>query len=153
PRTPNYFFVRQGKNGGDEYETFVRVPDLFELGGLGFQSHRDSFVIAHSVQELTARMKLFFDLTVSDEEVKAHFNIGDYRRFVVKEYRRKNKFDKSLITRLQYRPLDYRYVYYARDIVQEWQIRFHGHMLKPNLGLNVMRQTKAPKWRHAMVST
>ena len=153
PKTPNYFVVRLNEQGRDEYERFVRVPDLFEIGGLGFQSHRDNFVVAHSAEEITARMKEFFDLKLSDKEVKERFEIDDYRRFVVSQYRRQNKFDKSSVHRLQYRPFDYRHIYYARDIVQEWQIRFHGHLLKPNLGLNVMRQTKAPEWRHVMVST
>jgi hypothetical protein len=153
PRSPNYFVVRQNEQGRDEYEKFVRVPDLFEVGGLGFQSHRDRFVVAHSEDEITKRMKVFFNLTLSDKEVKERLGIDDYRRFVVREYRRQNKFDKTSIRRIQYRPFDYRYIYYARHIIQEWQIRFHGHMLKPNLGLNVMRQTKAPEWRHVMVSS
>jgi predicted helicase len=153
PKTPNYFVVRQNEKGRDEYELFVRVPDLFGIGGLGFQSHRDNFVVAHSSQEIIARMKVFFDPGLSDKEVKERFDIDDYRRFVVSHYRRQNKFDKSSVHRLQYRPFDYRHIYYARDIVQEWQIRFHGHLLKPNIGLNVMRQTKAPEWRHVMVSS
>jgi predicted helicase len=153
PKTPNYFVVRQNEEGRDEYEKFVRVPDLFEIGGLGFQSHRDNFVVAHSAEEITTRMKEFFDLKLSDKEVKERFEIDDYRRFVVGQYRRQSKFDKTSVHRLQYRPFDYRHIYYARDIVQEWQIRFHGHLLKSNLGLNVMRQTKAPEWRHVMVSS
>ena len=152
PRTPNYFVAPQNEEGRAEYDQFTRVPDLFEIGGLGFQSHRDNFVVAHSADEIAARMKVFFDLELSDKEVKQRFDIDDYRRFVVREYRRRNKFDKGSIHRLQYRPFDYRYIYYARDVVQEWQIRFHGHLLKPNLGLNAMRQTKSPEWRHVMVS-
>ena len=40
-------------------------------------------------------MEAFFDLTLSDKEVKDRFGIDDYRRFVVGQYRRRNKFDKS----------------------------------------------------------
>jgi len=153
PKTPNYFLVVHDEKGRDEYEQYTSVAKLFEVGGLGFQSHRDSFVVALSTHELTKRMKEFFDLNLSDKEVKKRFEIDDYRRFIVGEFRRENKFDNSAIRRIQYRPFDYRYIYYARDIVQEWQIHFHGHLLEPNLGLNVMRQTKARSWRHVMVSS
>jgi hypothetical protein len=132
---------------------FTSITELCEIGGLGFQSHRDNFVVALSSHDLTKRMKEFFDLSLSDKEVKDRFEIEDYRRFVVGQFRRENKFENSAIRRIQYRPFDYRYIYYARDIVQEWQIRFHGHLLKPNLGLNVMRQTKSPSWHHVMVSS
>ena len=152
PRTPNYFVTKQNEEGRAEYEQFTPIPELFGIGGLGFQSHRDGFVVAFSADEVTERMQAFFDLKLSDNEVKERFGIDDYRRFAVGKYRREAKFEKSNIRRLQYRPFDYRNIYYARDIVQEWQIHFHGHLLKPNLGLNVMRQTKSPTWQHVMVS-
>jgi predicted helicase len=152
PRAPNYFVVRHDEDSG-EYEKFTSITQLWEIGGLGFQSHRDKFVVAMSIPELTKRMQEFFDLCFSDREVQERFEIDDYRRFIVRKFRRENKFDNTAIQRIQYRPFDYRYIYYARDIVQEWQIRFHGHLLKPNLGLNVMRQTKAPSWHHVMVSS
>lgn len=153
PRTPNYFVVLQNEENRLEYEEFTRVTDFFNIGGLGFQSHRDGFVVAYSADEITTRMKTFFDLSVSDNEIKSQFGIDDYRRFIVSKYRRSNTFDNKFIRRLQYRPFDYRYIYYARDLVQEWQIRFHGHLFKSNLGLNLMRQTKSPDWRHVMVSS
>jgi len=153
PRNPNYFVVPQSERGRKDYERFVSVNELFEVGGLGFQSHRDGFVVGYSNEEIVARMRAFFDPHLSDQEVKDLFDISDYRKFVVGKYRRESSLDLNSIRRIQYRPFDYRYVYYAKDIVQEWQIRFHGHLLQPNLGLNVMRQTKAPRWRHAMVST
>jgi predicted helicase len=152
PKPPNYFVIEQNEEGYAEYEQFISIPALFEIGGLGFQSHRDNFVAAFSADEVAERMKMFFDLRFSDKDIKERFGIDDYRRFVVGQFRRANKFEKSSICRLQYRPFDYRYIYYARDIIQEWQIRFHGHLLKPNFGLNVMRQTKAVTWQHVMVS-
>jgi predicted helicase len=152
PGSPNYFLSTQDEVVGAEYDKLTSIPDLFEIGGLGFQSHRDKFVVAFSRHEITDRMKVFFDLKLSDDAVKERFGINDYRRFKVGSFRRSTKFDKNSIRRIQYRPFDYRYVYYARDIVQEWQIRFHGHLLKPNRGLNVMRQTKAPTWQHVMAS-
>jgi len=152
PRTPNYFVICKNEEGSEEYQHFTPIPTLFEIGGLGFQSHRDSFVVAFSEEELVERMKIFYDLRLSDSEIRERFGIDDFRRFQIGSFRRANRFEPISIQRVQYRPFDYRYVYYARDIVQEWQIRFHSHLLHPNLGLNVMRQTKAPCWQHVMVS-
>jgi hypothetical protein len=153
PKSPNYFFVQKNEAGLAEYETFMPLPKLFRIGGLGFQSHRDNFVVSISRTELTKRIKEFFNLKVTDAEIKEKYEIDDYRRFVIRQYRRKNKFNPSTIIRIQYRPFDYRYIYYARDIVQEWQFNFHGHLLyQNNLGLNIMRQTKSPTWQHVMIS-
>ena len=153
PKTPNYFFVEKNEAGLAEYDTFIPLPKLFRIGGLGFQSHRDNFVVSIDHAELTERLKEFFDLRITDAEIKDKYEIDDYRRFVIKQFRRKHKLDPSKIIKIQYRPFDYRYIYYAQDIVQEWQFHFHGHLLhKNNLGLNIMRQTKSPTWQHVMIS-
>ena len=47
-------------------------------------------------------------------------------------YRRETELDEGAVTRIQYRPFDYRYAYYADLIVQRRLFRVHGPMLKPN---------------------
>jgi predicted helicase len=148
----NFFFKNIGKNTDESYHGFSSMNKAMIVGGLGMQSHRDNFVVAFSREELRQRMKEFFDLSISDEKIAEKFNIRDFRRFSITRFRRENSFQEKTIQRISYRPFDDRWIYYAKDIVQEWQINFHGHMLKPNLALNIMRQTKSPEWRHALVS-
>ncbi|MBV9303600.1 MAG: hypothetical protein JOY53_15940, partial [Acidobacteriaceae bacterium] len=126
PKSPNYFFVEKDEAGMAEYEQFTPIPNLFEVGGLGFQSHRDNLVVAFSEHELKERMKNFFDLNSTDADVKKEFGINDYERFIVSRFRRENAFNPRAIRRIQYRSMDYRFVYYADLIIQRWLIRVHG---------------------------
>lgn len=149
---PNYFY-RERQNSQPEYEGFEALKSIFALGGLGFQSHRDAFVTDISRSNLQDRMEDFFDLSQSDATVENRYGISSYRNFQVSTYRRKSPFAQAKIIRYQSRPFDYRYVYYDRDIVQEWQIKTHGPLLQPNVGLNSVRQTKAENWQHVMASS
>ena len=148
---PMYFF-RQRAAALPEYETYLSVRVAMPLGGLGFQTHRDPFVTDIDRTALDARLKYYFDKSNTDSDVEKVLEISDYRGFQVGAYRRKNSYNAAALIRYQSRPLDYRYVYYQPDIVQEWQIRVHGPMLTSNVGLNLVRQTKAAEWRHVMVA-
>lgn len=148
---PMYFF-RKREIDLPEYDTFISAKLAMPVSGLGFQTHRDAFVTDIDRSSLDARMRYFFDSSNSDSDVEELFDISDYRRFQIRSYRRNNQYDVSALIRYQSRPLDYRHVYYQPDIVQEWQIKVHGPMLMPNVGLNIVRQTKAADWRHVMVS-
>src|SRR5205807_2153426 len=56
------------------------------------------------------------------------------------------------IIHLLYRPFDRRYCYFDEVAVDRPRSELRQHMLRPNLSLNVTRQTKADGWRHVLVA-
>ena len=75
PRHPNYFVTDRPGQDHPEYEGFTSIADLFRTGGLGFQSHRDNFVVAFTRAELLDRLRVFYDPARSDAEIRDRFGI------------------------------------------------------------------------------
>ena len=95
---------------GDAYdETVVSLDDIFVQFGAGIKTNRDSVVIGFTENEL-------------QEQVEA--------------YDPKHTFDNPLIERIQYRPFDYRYIYYVQGLVKSRSFPTMKYMLtEENIGL------------------
>src|SRR6266566_246429 len=59
---------------------------------------------------------------------------------------------QSKIIACLYRPFDRRYCYFSEVAMDYPRVELRQHMLRPNISLNVTRQTKADQWRHALVA-
>jgi hypothetical protein len=127
-KPPFYLLVASDHSLREEYDTGIRITDAFVAKGNGFMTGRDGFVIGFTRSEIEARIKDFFDLRISDAEVRNLYGISDYRAFKITEVRRSLKFQPTRIVEASYRPLDHRWTYFQRPIIQEWQSSAHAHM-------------------------
>lgn len=153
---PNsYPFVYRNYALQGKYELGFGIPDLFHLGSLGFQTHRDSFAIGDTRQSLLKRLNdLRSDL--SDYELKQIYGLRDNRDWKIADARKRtsqiNDLD-SLISACLYRPFDIRpcildvvAMDYPRD-----EINFHIAE-NPNLSLCVPRQLSLMGYHHSIVT-
>ena len=156
PTTPNYYFFPQVTDLLAEYEQAWKLTDAMPLNVTGFQSHRDPFAIAFDKQTIMERMKRLRDAAIPNDEIREEYNIPDNRDWNLAGARaelRENKAWESAIIRCSYRPLDWRWCYFGTVTMDYPRTELTENMAgKENLALNVCRQTKAPRWQHALVS-
>ena len=153
PTPPYFFFAQIDLTGEAEYKAAPSVVDILPAYGCGFATSRDAFVTDLDREPLSKRIKSYFDTNASEEPLSKQFQIRSYRAFSVADYRRQHGFEPSRIVRFFYRPFDEPWVYYAQNIVQEWQrktMRHLGH--RDSLALITARLIKGETPNHCFVS-
>ncbi len=63
----------------EEYENGWRLPEIFPVNVLGFQTHRDHFAIGMTVADVEERLKDLSNLAMDDEVVANKYNLLDNR--------------------------------------------------------------------------
>jgi predicted helicase len=125
---PFFLLVHSDYSLYDEYNKAFVITNAYIAKGNGFMTGRDSFIIGFTRSEIEARIKDFFNLHISDADIRNRYGINDYRAFKIAETRRELKYQPSRIVQVSYRPFDHRWTYFQRPIIQEWQSSVHAHM-------------------------
>ena len=165
PVAPFFFFVPKNFSGKAEYESGFVVTELFGVRSTGVVTARDNLVIDADANKLLARMREFANPEIDDAVIRGKYfgevkpgkyPQGDNLTWKLHEVRRKmrNSADKKYIIRIQYRPFDYRFIYYHNDMLEGARERTMRHLvLKTNVALAVCRQVKsAEAYRHVFVT-
>ena len=156
PSTPFYLFIPQDEELREEYEQGWKVTEIFPVNVLGFQSHRDHFAIAYKKAEIERRMKDMLDKSISDQDLRKKYEIRDNRDWRIPEARaslRSADNPAPSIVPCSYRPFDKRWCFFGYEIMDYPRRELMSHVAwRENLCLNVVRQTKAAKWKHALMS-
>jgi hypothetical protein len=155
PTTPLYLFLPQDAELAEEYGRGTRIVDVMPVNCIGFQSHRDSLVIDFDKTALLQRIARFADLAIPDGTIQEELGARTTGTWSLPEARRAVARDlaESHILPCFYRPFDKRYVYYHDAVVERRLFSVLGHLTRPNLAIATMRQTRAPHWRHALVTS
>ena len=157
PKSPQYLFVPRDEALIGEYDTGWKLTDVFPVNVLGFQTHRDRFAIAYTREEIAQRLAQMCDETVSDEALRDRYGVRDSGVWKVADARAALRAAgaraQQNIVQCSYRPFDKRWCFYGREFMDRPRRELLTHVLgRKNSCLNVMRQTKAPEWEHALVS-
>ena len=122
---------------------------------LGFQTHRDKFAIAFDDATMQARIADLRDPTRTDDELRDAYGLRDNSGWQLSVARKGLHSDKKWqrwLTPCLYRPFDWRSCYFSTVAMDRPRPQLQQHMLRPNLSLNTVRQTKMPFWEHAVVA-
>lgn len=97
-------------------EKFIGLHEIFEVVGSGFSTERDSITIHQNENDLKQTINDFNNL--SEDEIKNKYNTYDSRDWKIlkakKDIEENLKLHKhDLITKIYYRPFDFRYTYYT----------------------------------------
>ncbi len=128
--SPNYFFNPKDDTGRAEYEKGLKVDDIFKHISSGIVTARDSVVIDYESKSLIERMKKFSNEDISDRDIRnwlfpnkkdAKYLAGDSRGWKLAEARNniRNNNHVKYVKDLNYRPFDFRKIYYSQDMV-DW---------------------------------
>jgi predicted helicase len=155
PEKPFYLFIQQDKALQSEYEQGWKTNEIMPLNVLGFQTHRDYFAVDFDDSSLRNRINEMRNTTSSDDEYRKKYELQDNRDWKLararKELRELTDWQSDLIT-CAYRPFDFRPIYFNEIATDYPRPEVNKHLRKKNLALNLVRQTKAETWEHALVS-
>jgi len=131
PASPYYFLCPVDDSHRQEYELGYRLTEVMPLYSSAVVTARDGFVVAIERDELIQRMRMFRDLNISDEEIRARFfkntrsakyPPGDTRGWKLTKSRARAADDadwEQRILQCDYRPFDRRWIFWA-DWMLDW---------------------------------
>ncbi len=132
PKAEFHLFVPRDEATLERYNEFVRVTEIFSVHSLGFQTHRDRFVIDFDRDTLKRRIRMFRDPNMPDEMIQKAYGLKNTRSWRIAETRKKLQADEDWemkITRCLYRPFDRRWIFYHPDLVDRCREVVMRHMV------------------------
>ncbi len=128
---PNYFFVPKDFSLQEEYEKYIPFSELFIVNNSGVKTDRDALFIDFSRNVLNSRIQKLLTGSYDDEFAKKYrvINSGSYNLF---RSIHEKQFNDSKIREIQYRPLDYRWVYYDETIISRPGYAVMRHIIPGN---------------------
>ncbi len=163
PEKPNLFFVPKKDTGNSDYYKGINVYETFKLNSTGIQTSRDSLVIDFDRNSLLNRIKLFCDISKSDDDIRNiyfqnkksdKYKKGDTRGWKIESVRKQLLKEnlESQIVKLSYRPFDKRYLFYSDSMVDWTRRNIMQHIqYRNNLCLLIPRQLAEDVFHHILV--
>lgn len=159
PVSPFYLFVPQDLDLLQEYGGYMQITQVMPVHVLGFQTHRDHFVIDFEKEKLSQRIADFRDYRISNADVKEKFSLSDTNDWSVSDARKKlrNERDwKTALIHCAYRPFDVRYCYFSATVMDRPRRKLLDYVAGgENLCLGLGRQGIAvqdPIWSLVTIS-
>jgi len=158
-----YFLMRPFCwDGWEDYSTGWQISDvihgddakkqIFNVGVLGFQTHRDDFAISFSKHEAQTKLKVARDDEVLDSDFCKKFGIKPDSPWISR-LRASARAGDPLVSRVAYRPFDERWAEVGPVTMDRPRDELVEHVVgRPVLCLLVPRQIGTPDWRHVGVS-
>ena len=138
PAEPRFFLIPFDDANLSEYQNYLSIKELMPVNSCGVKTHRDGVVIDCDKKTLIARIS---DIASEDDLqlLRERYGITDTQHWKLKTAQLKIKEDEvpHLIQRLTYRPFDYRWLYYNREIIEKGDSKYPTlrHMLRSNVAL------------------
>ena len=143
PTSPDYLFKPQSADAREEFNSGVKVTEVFIKGNVGIITARDNLVIDFEAGPLVERATFFRDSRQSDENLCQTLEISLKKGWDIGRARDQIKHDKNLarfVKPLCYRPFDSRLIFYHPSLVWGMSYPTMQHMLPGgNLAMMVGR--------------
>jgi predicted helicase len=151
PGPSHFFFVPKDANLFEEYARGWKLNDIFLSVKNGVQTGHDSFAVDTELDDLSARIGRFFDLQVSDSELRETYGMTDKAGWNLHRERSiafMEGIDRGLFQPYFYRPFGLRWVYYSKRVLKRPVSDIMTHLTLPNLALVTCRQQAEAGFRH-----
>ena len=135
-----HFFVPQTSDG-NQYNTWIKLDEMFEVDGSGITTMWDSFAIAESKKELESRIKDFIESNYSDLQLKEKYSLWKNYPSWINSNKSKIVFNEDKIKQITYRPFDNQYIYFDDKIIWRTRKEVTKHMSYKNLWISIWRQS------------
>ena len=143
PRPPDFFFAPAAAATHAEYATAPAITELFARHATAPVTARDHFVVAFTREELKERIEAFRDLSIPDDEIRRcyftrtrspRYAAGDTRSWKLSAARKLlAALDdwEAFIQPCQYRPLDWRWVFWHPAMIDWPRHEVTSHFVSP----------------------
>ena len=149
-RAPSYVFVNKDEKLQNEYESGIKLNELFPLNNVGIVTSRDGFVIDVDKDKLYSRIASFCMSDPQDPRlltiVKQSPNFQFSKAIA-------QGFDESNLHKVYYRPFDWRYIYFTEYYIERQRKDVMSQMLhEDNIALGFSRGvTGSYSWQDIQV--
>ena len=158
PKPPLYPFAPFDDTLRAEYETGMKVTDIFPVNSVGIVTARDRLAIRWTPEEMRRTAAEFASL--SEEAARTRYDLGrdarDWRVAWAQEDVRAHPDAETHVAPVLYRPFDVRHTYYTgktRGFICKPRRGVMRHMLtRGNRGLITVRQVAEGIFNHAFVT-
>ena len=151
PSSDNCLFKQIDSKMEEQYKKGFSISDVFKVFSGGIKTHRDNLVIAINKNELDKKISIFYDLNVSDQELKDLYRVKETAMFNLSE-KRQGGIDAELIKSICYRPFDNRYIYLSESLIDRPRTNVMKHMSINNIALICARTNKTSLVNHFFVT-
>jgi len=136
---PYYFFVPKDFSLEEEYNREFKINELFNIFNSGVKTDRDALFIDFEKQKLEKRVIKLLTKNY-DIQFKNEFRVENSSSYDLLGKVENRFFDQQHIQPIQYRPFDYKWIYYDTEIISRAGASvFLNFKNKSNLGLVLMR--------------
>ena len=143
PETPFYFFVPKDFNNQAAYEKGFSVTKIFSIYNAGVKTDRDSLFIDREKRNLEKRMQKLLSGNYDDQFIK-QYAVSDSSSYKLTSLIKSNNYSIKNILPIQYRPFDYRFIYYQPGLTSRPAYTVIKHFLAgENIGLVFLRTMPA----------
>ena len=122
-------------------ENGFKINELFTNHSGSIQTKRDKLFLDNAKANLSERIKLLFSGTF-DEKFVSEYNIKDSSSYKLLDKITNNKYEDSLVTKIDYFPFDSPYIYYDKNLIGRPFYKTMRNMLSDNLCLVISKQNK-----------
>ena len=143
PRGEFHLFVPRDYELEKEYNFGFSITELMTVGVMGFQTHRDFFVVNDSKEELRNRIEQFENLSITDGEITAKYSLGSSKSWDMNKKRTvaSSLNSSSNISKALYRPFDQKFTSFDACLNDRPRPEFIKNVIgRNNLLLGVGRQ-------------
>lgn len=142
PQAPLYTFGEVKRDIKEEYDAFLPLNRAFVTGNVGYQTHRDDFVIGFTAEEVKSRISLFRAAAGDERLLSERFGLQSNRDWSVLQAHRALTQDVNWAARIQptlYRPFDLRYIAYLPYLIDYDRSDLMQHLKRGNCGLLISK--------------
>ena len=144
-KEPYYFFVPKDFTLENQYKNGFGVSTIFEVSNSGIKTDRDSLFIDFEKKQLEKRFQRLFSKDY-DDRFKNEYRILNSGSYKLTEKLEGKYYNDKYISKIQYRPFDYRWIYYDPSLVSRPAGKIANHIVnKENISLITSRQFGAGK--------
>jgi len=153
PIANDYFFVKKDNGSKGIYDEGFSISTLFHMNASGVKTHRDDFVIDCNRELLKNRILKFCDTEVPINSIVNQYKLKDNRDWQISSARLNNKYDDNYVEIINYRPFDYRYIYYDKRLIDFGRENLMRNFIgRDNVGLITCRQQSTYDFQHIIVT-
>ena len=142
PLPPLYGFGEVERDISREYGALLPLNRVFGAGNVGYQTHRDDFVIDFRPESVISRITAFREASGSEHQLSERFGVRSNRDWSLliahKALAKDSSWERSVQPTL-YRPFDVRHIIYASYLIDYDRRDLMSHMTSGNRGLLVSK--------------
>lgn len=152
-KEPYFFFVPKDFGQHDEYERGFKLDELFPIYNSGVKTDRDELFVDIDKNSLEKRISVLLSGDYDEAFIKK-YRVVDSGSYKILAKIKNRHFDESKVTKIQYRPLDYRWQYYDPQLISRPADKVFRHVNhKENLCILTCRQQSTFNFQHILMTT